>query len=198
MEKIRINFCSSNKHKYREVAAILGDQFDLIHRPVEVPEIQGEAREILMRKLADAYAVVKEPCIVEDVSLCFNAFNGLPGPYIKDFLTKMGSNALYKALENFEDKTASAICTIGYADENVIEIFQGIVKGKIVEPREKEAFGWLGTTQTITQPDRDGIFEVEGTGKTYNEMGEEEKNKVSHRFHAVNKLKKYLMELHKK
>ncbi|EDO07712.2 inosine triphosphate pyrophosphatase (HAM1) family protein [Babesia bovis T2Bo] len=186
MEKIRINFCSSNKHKYREVAAILGDQFDLIHRPVEVPEIQGEARDILMRKLADAYAVVKEPCIVEDVSLCFNAFNGLPGPYIKDFLTKMGSNALYKALENFEDKTASAICTIGYADENVIEIFQGIVKGKIVEPREKEAFGW------------DGIFEVDGTGKTYNEMGEEEKNKISHRFHAVNKLKNYIMELHKK
>lgn len=30
------------------------------------------------------------PVIIEDVSLCFDALNGLPGPYIKWFLEKVG------------------------------------------------------------------------------------------------------------
>jgi inosine triphosphate pyrophosphatase len=33
---------------------------------------------------------IKGPCLVEDTSLCFNALGGLPGPYIKWFLSKIG------------------------------------------------------------------------------------------------------------
>lgn len=39
---------------------------------------------------------------------------GLPGPYIKWFLKKLGVDGLNKMLSGFEDKSAYAMCTIGY------------------------------------------------------------------------------------
>jgi inosine triphosphate pyrophosphatase len=47
-------------------------------------------------------------------------------------------------------------------------------------PRGETKFGW------------DPIFEVGGTGKTYGEMDNEEKNKLSHRYKALVKLRDYL------
>jgi inosine triphosphate pyrophosphatase len=44
--------------------------------------------------------------IVEDTSLCFNAFNGMPGPYIKWFLKAVGPQGLVKMLDSFENKSA--------------------------------------------------------------------------------------------
>lgn len=46
--------------------------------------------------------------------MCFNAYNGLPGPYIKWFLKAVGVKGLAKMVEPFEDKTAYAMCIIGY------------------------------------------------------------------------------------
>jgi inosine triphosphate pyrophosphatase len=48
------------------------------------------------------------PVMIEDVSLCFNAMKGLPGPYIKSFLDKLGREGLYKMISGFEDRTAYA------------------------------------------------------------------------------------------
>jgi len=52
--------------------------------------------------------------IVEDTCLCFNACKGLPGPYVKWFLEKVGPEGLYKMLVGFEDKTAYAVCTFAF------------------------------------------------------------------------------------
>ena len=46
-------------------------------------DIKGEPDEISKEKCRLAVAAVKGPVMVEDTSLCFNAYNGLPGPYIK-------------------------------------------------------------------------------------------------------------------
>lgn len=40
------------------------------------------------------------PCITEDTALCFKALNGLPGPYIKYFLTELG----HDGKEGFSDR----------------------------------------------------------------------------------------------
>ena len=53
--------------------------------------------------------------MVEDTCLCFHAYKGLPGPYIKWFLEKMGHAGLNQMLAGFEDKTAYAQCTFAYA-----------------------------------------------------------------------------------
>ena len=51
---------------------------------------QGEPEEIAREKCVLAAKQVHGPVMVEDTSLCFNAYKGLPGPYIKWFLQKLG------------------------------------------------------------------------------------------------------------
>jgi inosine triphosphate pyrophosphatase len=51
---------------------------------------------------------------VEDTCLCFNAYKGLPGPYIKWFLEKLGHDGLNKMLVGFDDHSAYAQCTYAY------------------------------------------------------------------------------------
>ena len=46
--------------------------------------------------------------LVEDTSLHFNALNGLPGPYIKWFLDKIGHVGLNNLLAAYTDKSAYA------------------------------------------------------------------------------------------
>ena len=45
-------------------------------------ELQGDPEFIAKRKVKLAAKGSKTPVITEDVSLCFNAFQGLPGPYM--------------------------------------------------------------------------------------------------------------------
>lgn len=117
----------------------------------EVPELQGEALEIAKEKVMVAYNQVKKPVLVEDTSLCYNAYKGLPGPYIKWFLKSVGPEGLAKMVSAFEDKTAYAMCIIAYMapDLKEPELFIGKTPGKIVEPRGPRDFGW----DPVFQPD---------------------------------------------
>lgn len=50
-----------------------------------------------------------------DTSLCFNALNELPGPYIKWFLEGLGTLGLFHMLAPYEDKSAFAACNVAFA-----------------------------------------------------------------------------------
>ena len=50
------------------------------------------------------------PTISEDTSLCFNALDGLPGVYIKWFLSSLGHEGLNNMLAAYDDKSAYAQC----------------------------------------------------------------------------------------
>lgn len=65
---------------------------------------------------------MKAPVIVEDTCLCFNALGGLPGPYIKWFLKKVGPEGLFKMLQGFDDHTATAMASFAYCDGDANEI----------------------------------------------------------------------------
>ena len=82
--------------------------------------------------------------MVEDTSLCFNALNGLPGPYIKWFMDKVGHDGLNKMLVGFDDKTAYAQCIFAYTEgeDKPVQLFVGRTPGKIVPPRGPTTFGW--------------------------------------------------------
>ena len=80
--------------------------------------------------------------IVEDEALCFNALNGMPGPYIKDFLKRAGPKGLYDMVKNFDDKTAYVQFTITFKTaQGETNIFSGKCHGKIVPPKA-ESTGW--------------------------------------------------------
>ena len=53
--------------------------------------------------------------IVEDTCLCFEAYKGLPGAYVKWFLKKVGLEGLNNMLAAYEDKRAYALCSFAFA-----------------------------------------------------------------------------------
>lgn len=158
--------------------------FDFFRFSKTVPELQGEPEEISKEKCKLAYQALKKPCIVEDTCLCFNALGGLPGPYIKWFLEKLGNEGLNKLLAAYPDKSAYALCTfsIMYKDDMEPIVFDGRTPGQIVMPRGDNQFGW------------DPVFQPDGFDKTYAELDKEVKNSISHRGRSLAKLRQFLHE----
>lgn len=188
MSQRTLTFVTGNVKKLEEVKAILGSNFpyEVVNHMLDLPELQGEIDEVSIKKCQEAARRLKRPVFIEDTSLCFNALGGLPGPYIKWFLDKIKPEGLHKMLTGWEDKTAEAVCTFAYCsgtDDNLeVILFQGITKGTIVSPRGCRDFGW------------DCIFQPVGYDKTYGELPKEEKNKISHRFKALDKLRNHFLQ----
>jgi inosine triphosphate pyrophosphatase len=120
--------------------------------------------------------------MVEDTSLCYNALKGLPGAYIKDFLTKLGNEGLYTLVSGFEDKSAYAQCLFGLikVKKEDPKVFVGKTDGQIVPPRGPNNFGW------------DPNFQPDGFEQTYAEMDSDVKNSISHRYKALKNLIEWL------
>ncbi len=78
--------------------------------------------------------------MVEDTSLCFNAYGGLPGPYIKWFLKNLGHEGLNRMLAGFEDKSAYAQCIFAYSPGRLahgsphLVLAAACMLGSIVDP----------------------------------------------------------------
>jgi len=181
----KIIFVTGNKKKLEEVVAILGNDFGVESKSMDLPELQGDDTiEIAKEKCKLAADVAKGPVICEDTSLCYNALVGLPGPYIKWFLQKIGLEGLNKIIAGYEDKSAYALCvfTFSKGPGHAPVVFEGRTDGKIVPARGPRDFGW------------DPVFEVDGYNKTYAELDKDIKNAISHRAKALQKLKIYLHE----
>ena len=120
-------FVTGNANKLREVKKIMENVVNIESRSMELPELQGDPMHIAVEKCRIAAKAVQGACIVEDTCLCFNALNGLPGPYIKWFLEKVGHDGLNKMLVGFEDKTAYALCTFTYSagPDHAPVVFEG-------------------------------------------------------------------------
>jgi len=183
----KLVFVTGNANKLKEVREILseGHPIELDSRALDIPEIQGTTQEVAKEKCRRAAEIIGGPCITEDTALCFKALNGLPGPYIKYFLKELGHEGLNNMLVGFPTKSAWALCTFAYSAGPGMEpiIFEGRTEGTIVPARGPPKFGW------------DPVFETEDTGKTYAEMDPIEKNKISHRYRALDKLREYLHSL---
>jgi inosine triphosphate pyrophosphatase len=177
---MKLYFVTGNKEKFREVKDIL-QGFEVEQLDINLPELQGEPDEIVKEKAKLACEKTGKTAFVEDTSLCFNALNGLPGPYVKDFIKKIGVPGLYELIKPYKDKSAVALVSIGYYEPGKKPlIFQGKVTGKIVSPRGGTRFQW------------DQIFMPSGYDKTFSEMNVEEKNKISHRKLAFEEFRKWL------
>ncbi|XP_057489776.1 inosine triphosphate pyrophosphatase isoform X1 [Actinidia eriantha] len=179
-----VTFVTGNAKKLEEVRTILGHSIPFHSLKLDLPELQGEPDEISKEKARLAAKEVNGPVLVEDTCLCFNALKGLPGPYIKWFLQKIGHEGLNNLLMAYEDKSAYALCVFSLALGPEIEpiTFMGKTPGKIVPPRGPNDFGW------------DPIFQPDGYDQTYAEMPKEEKNKISHRARALAQVRSHFAE----
>lgn len=78
-----VNFITGNANKLREVKAILeATGITVNSQSLDLPEIQGTVEQVTIEKCRAAADLVGGPVLVEDTCLCFNALNGLPGPYM--------------------------------------------------------------------------------------------------------------------
>ncbi|KXJ93181.1 inosine triphosphate pyrophosphatase-like protein [Microdochium bolleyi] len=179
-----VNFITGNANKLAEVKAILEPAgITVNNQSLDLPEIQGSVEEVTLEKCRVAADLVGGPVLVEDTCLCFNALGGLPGPYIKWFMKSIGHDGLNNLLAAYDDKSAQAVATFGFSKGpgHPPLLFQGRTDGKIVPARGPTFFGVFGW---------DPVFEYEG--QTYAEMDKTAKNKISHRYKALEKLRAWI------
>lgn len=172
---------SSNPNKGIEAQRILGAPLLVVS--LSLPEIQAATVEEITRyKLEVARTRGRHSrLIVEDVSLGFDALGNFPGPYVRWLLEAAGGEGLAAIASALTDRSATALCCIGYWDGSRVHTFLGVAAGEIVvSPRGSRNFGW------------DPWFVPAGSSKTYAEMSDEEKDAVSHRGHAYRQLAAHL------
>ncbi len=176
-----IYFATTNTNKLKEAISILGIQVNQID--IETIEPQGlDLEQIAVLKARDAYSQIKKPIIIEDSGLEFSAWGGLPGPLIKWFVESVGNKGIIKMLDGFIDRKAIAKTVVAYVDEKGVKTFIGELHGSIsLVPTGENGFGW------------DAIFIPDGLTKTIGEMSEIEKNKISMRKIAFNKMKEAIL-----
>ncbi len=174
-----LTFVTGNESKFKEASSLLG--LKLARNGLHISEIQSlSVKEVSVEKAKAAFLKLRRPLIVEDTGLYINSLNGLPGAFVRWF-ELIGYNKICALLAN-EEKSAYAETSVTFITENVLETFTGIVNGKISSaPRGGNGFGW------------DSIFEPEGSDKTFAELSDSEKNKISMRGQAFGKMKAYLI-----
>lgn len=189
MNKILI--ATNNQGKMREIKEILNDYELLTLKDVkceiEVEEDQGSFEGNAKKKSKEISEIAKLPCISDDSGLCIDIFNGWPGVYTARFLgenstAKQRNEAILEKMKKLKDndRKAKVICVISYYNNGKYIVEKGVIEGKIAESsRGKNGFGF------------DDIFELED-GRTLAELSKEEKNKISSRRIALEKIKKRL------
>lgn len=171
---MRFTLVTTNKGKIEEFQQIF-NQYNLKYRVefLKTKEIQSmDLREIAKESVLHAYHILREPVVVEDAGLFINSLNGFPGPYSSYVYKTIGVDGVLKLMNGIQDRSAFFQSVIAfYSPYTGVRLFSGDVRGRIsYEPRGIGGFGF----DPIFIPD-------EGDGRTFAEMGVDEKNKISHR-----------------
>lgn len=176
-QETRATFITGNPWKIEELRRLLPPELELTHQALELDEIQSlDTHEIVAHKLRQAYVLVGGPVMVEDVSAELALLNGLPGPFVKFFMKRMGDDALYKI--GAVDDSVRIVCTMGYYDGEHEVIVDGIMAGAVVAPRGEDGFGFDptimpdGYTQTIAELGTDVKDTISYRRKACDAMGE--------------------------
>lgn len=188
---MKLVFATNNKHKLQEVRDILGDRIEVLSLSDigcydEIPETGTTLEEnalIKARWINEKYGYC---CFADDTGLEVEALGGAPGVYSARYagedcnslanMEKLLHNLTEKKNRNAQFRTVIALIIKG---EEIL--FDGVVKGEIAtEKRGDSGFGY------------DPIFIPEGYSISFAQMGNEEKNCISHRFRATEKLRNYL------
>ena len=160
----------------------------------DIGEIEETGTTLLENSLLKARTVHDRtglPAIADDTGLEIDALDGAPGVYSARFAGlnptyEDNVNKLLSVMENVPDDMRSARfrTVISFVDE-IQELWtEGFIDGKITEaPRGNMGFGY------------DPVFYVPRLEKTFAELSTDEKNKISHRGIALQKLRKILVNV---
>ncbi len=191
-------FATNNDNKLLEIKEILGSQFrisGLRERGIreEIPEDHFTLEENAFQKAAYIYEKFGISCFADDTGLEIDALNGEPGvfsarysrigdPVYPQLEVSQGNiRKVLEKLDGAESRKARFRTVIALILEGNRYAFEGIVNGTISkEIRGAGGFGY------------DPVFIPAGGAETFAEMDLSEKNKISHRARAINKLADFL------
>jgi XTP/dITP diphosphohydrolase len=192
---MKICFATQNRNKLKEIqeifANILGNSIELVcladlDYTNELAEDGNTFEANSLQKARFVYDTFNINCFADDSGLEVEALNGEPGVnsafYAGEDKNYAANNALLlKNLTNITNRNAQFRTCITLVMGNETQQFNGIVKGKILtELRGTNGFGY------------DPLFMPNGYDRTFAEMASQEKNLISHRALAVQKLVEFL------
>ena len=188
-------FASHNENKVSEVRNILPSNFKIISLNDlkfydEIPENESTIEKNSTFKSNFIYEKFKLNVFADDTGLEIKALNNLPGVKSARYAgpEKDSNKNLIKVLDelknnNFRKARFKTIISLIFDGE--LNLFEGVINGEITQHKiGNKGFGY------------DSIFRPNNFVKTFGEMSFLEKNKISHRAIAINKLKKFLIKVY--
>lgn len=190
---MQICFATHNQNKVQELRKLVGEKLEIISlRDLgvadEIEETGATLKEnalLKARYVFDNYAVA---CFADDSGLEVDALNGAPGVFSGRFAGVPGNDEknidkLLELLVNQANKQARFRTVIALVKDDEQVFFEGVVEGIIIDQRRgRNGFGY------------DAVFLPNRFDRTFAEMGMEEKNLISHRALAVQKLTNFLKQ----
>ncbi|MBO7606371.1 MAG: non-canonical purine NTP diphosphatase [Paludibacteraceae bacterium] len=184
-------FATNNPHKVDEVRNKLSGLFEIrtlseIGCVEDIPEtsdtLQGNAAQ-KSHYLHDRFHC---DCFADDTGLEVEALNGAPGVYSARYAgpgkdSEANIDKLLSELEGKENRRARFRTVISLILNGQEHFFEGIVTGTILTERHgSNGFGY------------DPVFQPDGYDRSFAELSMDEKNKISHRGRATEKLIEFL------
>ena len=184
---------SQNQNKLVEFKKILGDKINLfslsdIGLNQEIPENEKTIKKNAMFKAKFVNTQTGKNVFADDTGLEIDSLNGEPGVYSArysgvDRNSDKNIELVLRKLKNKANRNSRFKTIISLILDGKSVNFEGVVEGKITEEkRGSNGFGY------------DPIFQPNGYASTFGEMSLKEKNKISHRSIAINKMVQYLKE----
>ncbi len=193
MKKLVI--ASSNKGKLKEISEMLGKEYTVLSMAEagftdEIEETGDTFEENSMLKARTACNALSLPVLADDSGLQVDFLGGAPGVYSARYSGEPVDNArnralLLKNMQNATDRNARFICVMSLClPDGRSFVTEGKTEGRILEKETgNNGFGY------------DSLFFSYDLNKSFGEASDEEKNSVSHRGRALQKMAEILKTL---
>lgn len=188
--KQQLVFATNNQHKLDEIQVKVGERFRIVSLKEigcfeEIAETGLTLEENASIKSQHVYHNYHNDCFADDTGLEIIALDNEPGVnsahYAGNRDADQNMDLVLQKMKDKTDRTARFRTVISLIINGEEHHFEGIVNGNIRNEKSGAAgFGY------------DPIFEPEGYKVTFAEMGLEEKNEISHRGRAMEKLIAFL------
>lgn len=193
---MKIIIATQNPHKVEEIREIANIfncknvEFLPIDKSLNFDPIEdGKTfEENSLIKAKEANRLTGEYVLADDSGLCVEALNGEPGIHSARYADTPQAriDKLLENMKNTQNRDAKFVCAMTLINN----------KGEVEFTTKGECLGEIAETQFGANGfGYDPVFIVKGTGKTMAEMSEEEKNRISHRSLALQKVLSHLDDI---
>lgn len=187
----RVIFATNNAHKLDEVRKITAELIQIVSLNEigcneDIPETSETLEGNALQKARFIHERYGCDCFADDTGLEVEALNNAPGVYSARYAgeahnAEANMQKLLQELQGEGNRNARFRTVVALIWEGKEYLFDGIIRGTIIEEKKGSAgFGY------------DPVFMPEGCDKTFAELGDDIKNKISHRALAVKQLAEFL------